>query len=112
MSYKHSGYSQRGRAGSNPAVLAMKKYRLENDTKWNYGIRYGRDWATMDGRLLEVFCFKQDRPSEPGECIVIKHGFWFSFVWRFKVYLRIERGIRWNLKTKNGDRYSRLTSKR
>jgi hypothetical protein len=88
----------------------MKTYRLENDAKWNYGIRLERDWATLTGRVITIFCFKQDRLRYLGECFSIDHGFWFDFVWAFKI--RTEIWKRWQFRTKKIYKYSRMSAKR
>lgn len=67
----------------------MKTYRLEKDLKWNYGIRIQRDYATMTGKRIDIFCFKMIELPELGAMFQIKKGFWFSFVFAFNI--RIER---------------------
>lgn len=85
----------------------MKTYRLEKDPKWNYGIRIQRDYATMTGKRIDIFCFKMSEIPELGAMFQIKKGFWFSFVFAFNI--RIERWFNWDLTTKKGRTYKKMT---
>lgn len=86
----------------------MKLYRLKNDTRWNYGIRWGWDYSTM-GKLIEIFCFKQKEVQEDrGAMMTIDKGFRFEFRWIF----RIEKWFSWSMRTPKKDSYRPLTAKR
>jgi hypothetical protein len=85
----------------------MKLHRLKNDTRWNYGIRITDDYATM-GRVLQIFCFRQKRIPDLGECMNIYRGFWFDLRW----FVRVEKWWSWSLKTRKTNAYKSPVEKR
>jgi hypothetical protein len=65
--------------------IFMKLYRLENDTNWNYGIRLMKDYARLNGKLFQVFLFKQKKIPDWGAMYEIEKGFFLSVRFGFKV---------------------------
>jgi hypothetical protein len=58
----------------------MKKIgRLKNDTKWNYGISFGKDFTRLEGYELQVWIFKQSKPlPEASGMVTVDSGFWWT----------------------------------
>lgn len=66
----------------------MRKGRMENDLKWNYGIAFGVTPYMMKGYLLTIWLFKQDTIPEKYAPANISRGFIFDieFALSDKVY--------------------------
>ena len=66
----------------------MKTYRLQNDTRWNYGIRVNPSSYLMRGTSVHIFFFRQDSSVGNGAMYSVDHGFSWSFEYQLPRFIK------------------------
>jgi len=57
----------------------MRKGRWENDENWNYGFAWERDYQTINGKMFQLYCFRQSIVGRrAGDMFRIDKGFLLS----------------------------------